>query len=210
MEAFTAMRHEYRMQVTQNREIAELVERVVANLQELEANRTAESKNAKEADDSESRKLAEVIAQIDTQLTHAISAIERTSKSQQPVETNPYEAVAEFYGKMNFVSRQFARPLFKFVQSLHPPRRVAAENSDSEHGVLTGLNLLLAQVRGWMNQRQLERVDTPGESFDGSFMKAIGSVESDDVAAGCVAEQLSPCYRWRGDVLLPANVMVAK
>jgi molecular chaperone GrpE (heat shock protein) len=49
-----------------------------------------------------------------------------------------------------------------------------------------------------------------GKPFDGTTMNAIGTVESTTIAAGYVAEQISPCYRWKSAVLRFADVRVAQ
>jgi hypothetical protein len=41
-------------------------------------------------------------------------------------------------------------------------------------------------------------------------MQAIGAVATGDFPAGHVAEQLSPAYRWHGELLHYAEVRVAK
>jgi molecular chaperone GrpE len=49
-----------------------------------------------------------------------------------------------------------------------------------------------------------------GANFNPEVHEAIGSVESEEVEPGTVAEELQRGYRWGDDVLRPARVRVAK
>jgi molecular chaperone GrpE len=49
-----------------------------------------------------------------------------------------------------------------------------------------------------------------GEVFDPEVHDAIGSVESEDVEPGAVAEEVQRGYRWGDEVLRPARVRVAR
>jgi molecular chaperone GrpE len=48
-----------------------------------------------------------------------------------------------------------------------------------------------------------------GEVFNPELHDAIGSVQSEEVEPGAVAEELQRGYRWGNDVLRPARVRVA-
>ncbi len=49
-----------------------------------------------------------------------------------------------------------------------------------------------------------------GETFNPEVHDAIGSVESEEVEPGAVAEELQRGYRWGDEVLRPARVRVAR
>jgi molecular chaperone GrpE len=59
-----------------------------------------------------------------------------------------------------------------------------------------------------MNEHHIQRFDALGQAFDAETMNAIGTVESHEYPAGHVAEQLSPSYRWRENLLRFAEVRV--
>jgi molecular chaperone GrpE (heat shock protein) len=106
---------------------------------------------------------------------------------------------------MNAVTRWFARPLLMFIAEQRSIHRAATENPAIE-----GLNLVLARLRRVMNERGIERIDVEEAEFDANTMHAIGTVESAECPSGHVVEQLSPTYRWQGQVLRFAEVWVAK
>ena len=49
-----------------------------------------------------------------------------------------------------------------------------------------------------------------GETFNPELHDAIGSVESEEVESGAVAEELQRGYRWGDEVLRPARVRVRR
>jgi len=60
-----------------------------------------------------------------------------------------------------------------------------------------------------MHEQEIERLDVQGQPFDADTMHAIGTVASTACPPGSVAEQLSPAYRWQGQLLRFADVRVA-
>ena len=47
-------------------------------------------------------------------------------------------------------------------------------------------------------------------TFDTAFHDAVSTLERDDVEPGTVLETVRPGYTWRGQVLRPAHVVVAR
>jgi molecular chaperone GrpE len=69
--------------------------------------------------------------------------------------------------------------------------------------------MVLARLRHAMREQGIERLEVMGQPFDADTMHAIGTTASTEFPAGCVAEQLSPAYRWHGQLLRFADVRVA-
>lgn len=205
VEAFTAMRHEWRGQTKESRNLAEQIQAAVATLQELEANRLDESAETGRAVNEESKKLAALIAETDHQLTRAIRAVEQAETHRRQREAADYEALEQYFSSLSRLRRRLARPLWKFVLGQRQKQKPTGEDP-----ALEGLNLVLARLRRSMKEHNIERVDTEGQPFDANTMNAIGTMESPDHPSGHVAEQLSPCYRWRGEILQFADVRVAQ
>ena len=61
-----------------------------------------------------------------------------------------------------------------------------------------------------MHEVGIQRIDVLGQPFDGTTMNAIGTLETTEVPAGHVADQISPCYVWKDGVLRFADVRVAQ
>lgn len=200
IEAFTAMRHEWRGQTKESRGVAESVQAAMSNIRELETKLLAQ---AASGSTDESRKLAQLVAEIDNQLTRAVAVAGRCEANRKQREESKSKALQHYFDGMHAMARWFARPLLMFVTE---QRR--AEEQIPEDAAVEGLNLVLAQLRHTMKENQIQRIDALGQPFDAETMNAIGTIVSQDYPAGHVAEQLSPCYRWRGSILRFADVRV--
>jgi molecular chaperone GrpE len=205
VEAFTAMRHEWRGQTKESRALAEQIQSAVTNLQSLEAELLARTANNRPEEPGDSKQLAKIIVETDHQLTRAIAALEQWEASRRLRMAADANAVERYFAGMSAISRWFARPLWTFIAD---GRRV--QESLPDDPAIEGFNLVLARLRRAMNEQQIERLDTHGQAFDASTMHAIGTVASPECPSGHVAEQLSPGYRWQGQILRFADVRVAE
>ena len=201
IEAFTAMRHEWRGQTKESRALAEAVQAAVTNIQELEAKLLAQTA-AGSAD--ESRRLVELIVDTDNHLTRALDATTQSEANRRLRDAADAQAMRQYFNGMHGIARWFARPLLTFVEEQHQ-----AKTQTAEHPAVAGLNLVLATLRRMMKEHQIIRIDTLGQVFDAELMNAVGTVAAQDCPSGHVAEQLSPGYRWRGRLLRFADVRVA-
>lgn len=204
VEAFTAMRHEWRGQTKESRALAEQIQAAVTNLQSLEANLLTRAAALPE-ESTESERLVRLIAETDHQLSRAVAAVTQWEANRRLREVADAKGVERYFAGMNAIARWFARPLLAFIAEQRPVRESTAENPAIE-----GLDLVLARLRSTMNEHRIERLDVEGHAFDANTMHAIGTVASEDCPSGHVAEQLSPAYRWRGRLLRFADVRVAK
>lgn len=204
VEAFTAMRHEWRGQIKESRELAETIQTVVRRIDELEQTRHSQSDELTADASSDAKPLARLIAETDNQLTRAVNAIGQIEEQQQRLEAACQNSIRQYFDAMNPVARWLSRPLLKFCLN-QTSRDSAAENSSVQ-----GIRLTLARLRQAMQEQAIERFDVVGLPFDGTTMNAIGTVESTEVPAGYVHEQLAPCYRWKGRILRFADVRVAR
>lgn len=201
IEAFTAMRHEWRGQTKASRAVAETVQVAAESIQELEAKLLARIDNGST---DESRRLAELIADTDNQLTRAVAAASRRETNRRQRDAAESKATQDYFDGMNTMARWFARPLLMFVTEQRKAREQTSQDTAVE-----GLNIVLAHLRHLMKERQIQRLDALGQAFDPETMNAIGTVVSEQYPSGHVAEQLSPSYRWRGSMLRFADVRVA-
>ena len=201
IEAFTAMRHEWRGQTKESRALAESIRDAATNIQDLETKLLA---RIEERTGDEAERLVEVVADVDHQLTRALEAAEQSDAHRRRRKQAAAREMEEFFAGMSPLARWFARPLYTFVS-----QQIAAEQTAATSPAVEGLNLVLARLRRTMQELQIERLDAVGRAFDGTTMNAIGAVESHDYPSGHVAEQLSPGYCWRGRVLRFADVRVA-
>jgi molecular chaperone GrpE len=200
IEAFTAMRHEWRGQTKESRAVAESIQSAVGAIQDLQAKLLAQTADTPL---DVSRPLAKLLAETDHQLTRAVQVVRRTATNRRQRDEAGALAVREYFAGMSGLARWFARPLLAFVME-----QVQPSESSTADPAMEGLELILARLRNAMQQQHIQRLDAIGQVFDANTMTAIGTIASDEYPAGHVAEQLSPGYQWRGQVLQFAEVRV--
>jgi molecular chaperone GrpE len=204
VEAFTAMRHEWRGQTKESRTLAEQIQAAVTSIQSLESKLLASVADRRSDDASEARPLALLIVETDHQLSRAVTAIAQWETNRRLREAADAKVVEQCAAAMNRVARWFARPL---LASLAAQR--SAQGPIDQHPALEGLNMVLARLRRMMREHGIERLDVQGQPFDANTMCAIGAIASTDCPSGHVAGQLSPAYHWQGKLLRFADVRVA-
>lgn len=202
VEAFTAMRHEWRGQAKEGRDLAEQLETAVANIRSLESKLLACVADNR-ADDS-AKPLVELLVETDHQLSRAAAAIEQWELNRRRREAADAKAIDHCSARMSRLARWLARPLLELIAMQH-----AEQGPIGEHPAIEGLNLVLARLRRAMQEQSIQRIDVAGQPFDASTMHAIGTVESTEFPAGHVAQQLSPAYVWQGRLLRFADVRIA-
>lgn len=204
VEAFTAMRHEWRGQAKESRQLIELVQAAVQRLESLEAKQRSPTDPSHIESSEEMKRWTRLVVDNDYQLSRAIEAIGQAEHRRMTSEVAQQDALADRFAAMNPLARWFARPLRDFWLEQ------CAKQASHKHSLLEGLNLMAARSRVAMQELGLERIDVLGMPFDGTLMNAVGTVPSRDYAPGHVAEQLVPCYRWNGQLLRFADVRVAQ
>jgi len=205
IEAFTALRHEWRGQVREGRELSNAVVASVERIQQLENRLTAQLAVAT-SDDMISN-LVHLIVDIDAHLSRAVDACVRYDavRIRQPAE--PAAAIRDAFEKQNFLTRWFSRPFL--LKSLEILDANASQKSPA-NPAMEGLQLVVSRLRRMMAERDIKRVDVTGKPFDAEIMNAVSVLESGQYPPGHVVEELSPAYRWRGQLLRFADVRVSK
>lgn len=209
VEAFTAMRHEWRGQTKESRALAEQIQAAVAGIQALEA-RMLECAAEPESGSNDvdpaavARPLAMLIIETDHQLSRAVSAIAQLETTRQQQAESDLKTMENCFAGLNRLARWLARPLMTVIAE---QRRVPV--ASGRNPAVEGLTLVLARLRREMQEQGIERIEALGKIFDAETMRAIGNVESSDYPSGHVAEQYSPAYRWQGRLVRFADVIVS-
>ena len=82
--------------------------------------------------------------------------------------------------------------------------------SDAPPSLAEGLLAVQRKFLRLLEAQGITPLESVGARFDPALHDAIGTVESDEVESGAVAEELQRGYRWGDDVLRPARVRVAE
>ena len=103
--------------------------------------------------------------------------------------------------------REIMLPLLDVLDGFE---RALNHMNDAPRAVAQGLQALQRQLQGVLEAQGVTPLKSLGETFNPEVHDAVGSVESEEVESGAVAEELQRGYRWGDDVLRPARVRVAK
>jgi len=74
----------------------------------------------------------------------------------------------------------------------------------------TGVAMIQAQLKSFINEAGVEEVDAAGKPFDPALHEAVSQQESATVPEGQVLQQLRKGYKLKDRLLRPATVIVAK
>ena len=100
--------------------------------------------------------------------------------------------------------------MLQLLEVLDDFDRALQHVDDAPSSVSEGLQLLHRKLLGMLEAQGITPLQSLGETFNPELHDAIGSVESEEVEPGTVAEEMQRGYRWGDDVLRPARVRVAK
>lgn len=201
VEAFTAMRHQWRTQSKENRSLAQSIQGATERLTRIES--TIDQKLSATTGDGELRKFIALVIDLDISLTRAVEATSETVVKAEDSEL--LAAIVRSYEQSGFFSRLFGRKVYQKIVD-----EIQTKSRRKPDATIEGVRLLLNRLRRAMSEQNLTRVETVGKTFDGETMKAISSIESDEAVAGVVVEEITPAYFYNGRLMRVAEVRVAK
>lgn len=212
VDAFTAMRHEWRHQSRQNSELAQAFSDSITQLNQLEA--SVDSKLQIAGEDARLKNLIFVIIELDISLQRAIEALSDPRTGIEASQTGQFNrqldgiqlSIKQQFDKLGFFRRWLARSFFRDINEIISTR----ENRESTDGVLEGLQMILTRLRTLMSEHHLVRTETLGQPFNAETMSAVSSVASDTCAPDTVAEEISPAYFYQSQLIKYAQVRVAR
>jgi len=76
--------------------------------------------------------------------------------------------------------------------------------------VRSGFELVLKKIREILEDEGLDRIEAVGKQFDPSIHEAANQTPREDAPDGSVVEELRPGYMFKGKLLRPSIVVVAK
>lgn len=76
--------------------------------------------------------------------------------------------------------------------------------------VRSGFELVLNKIREILEDEGLDRIEAVGKQFDPSIHEAANQTPREDAPDGSVVEELRPGYMFKGKLLRPSIVVVAK
>lgn len=208
VEAFTALRHELKLQVRGGRELQQSLSERLQRIEERLAAQRAPQSSFSAPDDS--RELAVAVAEIEESLHRAVDTFARQTPAAS-ARSNVLDRFDQAVLSASWAVRKFGRKLLSELRSIVEQ---TAGDSQAHRELLDlthrGLELLLARVHRLMQQSEIERIDVLRKAFDAETMHAVDVTDAPSVPSNHVAEQLRPAYLWRGKILRYADVRLAK
>lgn len=103
--------------------------------------------------------------------------------------------------------RELLLPLLEVLDDFE---RAVSHIGESPSALEQGVQALQRNLLTVLERQGVSRFNSVGERFDPRLHDAMGTVRSNDLESGVVAEQLQQGYRWGDEVLRPARVRVAE
>ena len=206
--AFTALRHELKLQVRSGADMQLLLNQRLDKLEQLARNAAVVPGDIP---DSEARRLALALIEIEDALQRAVDGLQQSVATRQAKQQSPGAELKGAIAGAGWIARMTAGGLLKKLDGMASELdRVQSIDEERIGLARQGLELLLERARRLMRERQIERREVTGLAFDSGLMNAIEAISTSSVPPGHVAEQLKPAYLWRKQVLCFAEVRVAQ
>jgi molecular chaperone GrpE len=221
-DAFTALRHEIKLQT---KGLRGLQENVQANLQtvagavdELQDARRSARQAAEEATETAARPLLNALLDVDEAIGQAVAAVETavTRQTQQApaAETSAQRLIAELDAEFQRISawqRLWLRGFWVRVRA----RLDEAFGGESPHNqsateTLAGLQMLRSRLRRVLADTDVEPMSCLGHRFDPHTMRVVDTVQDATQPPETVVEEVRTGYRWKGMTLRLAEVRATK
>lgn len=213
VEAFTALRHECRVQTRENRQLADVIRETADRLDSASRQLTSTARSGDD-DAANLRLWVDHLIEIDLSLTRAVEAAGRPvpDVGSGTEGEDDFEAfrrdVTDRVSRLGPVRRWFLTPVLQQLEASIEEHAERARRRRDADTTTEGLRMVVGRVREMMSAHHIQRIDTLGLPFDGTIMNAVERVRADDRPGGTVARQLSPAYRWGERLVRYADVCV--
>jgi len=210
IEAFTALRHELKLQTKSARGLEESLQdalggldRAIDQFRSVEPQETAAAERA-------ARPLVESLIELDEALRRGEKAV--TAAQRRLLEETPQRLVdglQQRFADLSAWQRWRSRPWQAEVLPLG--RQLVAETQTPVLSTLAeGYQLISARLQRMLSEHRIERLTCLGRRVDPTRMKVIELVDAPDAAPETVVDELRPGYVWRGQVVRYAEVRATR
>ncbi len=115
--------------------------------------------------------------------------------------------LVELVDRMHRLGAAFERPprpgRFAFFGSDAAWRKAWANSQQ-------GFSILVSHLEKLLQQAGIQRLNTVGTIFDPVTMLAVATIAPNGQPLNVVVEEVAPGYRWRNEILRPAEVKITK
>lgn len=210
VEAFTALRHELKLQTRSARGLEESLQAALAGLDRaIERFGSVEPQETAAAEKA-IRPLVEALTELDEALRRGARAV--AASQQRLSEDLPrrlVENLEQRFARRSAWQRWRSRPWQAEV--LQCCRQLVAETQGPLLASLgDGYQLICGRLQRMLAEHRIERLACIGQSVDSSRMRVVELVDAPGVAPETVVEEVRPGYVWRGLVVRYAEVRATR
>ncbi len=136
---------------------------------------------------------------------------DRLLRTTADFENFKKRAAREKQDAITYANEALLQKLVPVLESLDMALSAAqAAQAGAGQSLVAGVNMIGQQLKSVLAEAGLEEVDAQGKTFDPNLHEAISQKETTEVPEGQVVQQVRKGYRFRGRLLRPAGVVVAK
>jgi molecular chaperone GrpE (heat shock protein) len=163
------------------------------------------------------RKSAEVFGRFGESLVHfedeirrlgeQLSRLESARADKQVLPRSYFLSLVEVVDRMHRLGAAFERPprpgRLAFLSPDGPWRKAWANWQQ-------GFSILVTHFEKLLEQAGVRRMNTVGTTYDPVSMLAVATIAPNGQPLNVVVEEVAPGYRWRDEILRPAEVKITK
>jgi len=163
---------------------------------------TADSAEAKAAEQSEESLLTQLQSDIERFRDHAL-------RTQADFDNFRKRASREKEDAIKFANASFLERLIPILDNFELGLN-AARSSAADSPILAGMDMVAKQLSDFLASSGVEPVNAVGQPFDPNLHEAVAQEASATVPEGVVIQQLRKGFKLRDRLLRPATVVVSK
>jgi molecular chaperone GrpE len=210
VEAFTALRHELKLQTKSARGVEESLQTALAGLDRAMERFSSVEPQETVAAEKAMRPLVEALIELDEALRRGARAV---AASQQRLSEELPRRLAEDleqrFAQRSAWQRWRSRPWQAEV--LQCCRQLVAETQGPLLASLgDGYQLICGRLQRLLTEHRIERLACVGQSVDPAQMRVVELVDAPGVPPETVVEEIRPGYAWRGRVVRYAEVRATR
>ena len=210
IEAFTALRHETKLQTKSSRGLEDSVQSALHGLETaIRQFQTVQSRE-EEAASRAAKPFAEALAGLDEALVRGAEAVAASHRqATQAVPQQLQNSLDERFQQLSWWQRWLARGWHRHVQNACE-EEISAAIAAALRRAMEGYELIQARLQRVMHEQGVTRIECLGKPVDPARMTVVELVDDSAAEPEAVLEEVRPGYTYRGKVIRFAEVRAAR
>ena len=190
VEAFTALRHDVKLQTKSSRGVAEQTEQVLAAMQQAMALFRSVEANEKEAGRRAARPLVESLIELDEALGRGRAVIDAARRRLlEDLGGQIQEQLDDLFRRLPSWRRWFCRSWCRRARNILM-QRIGLTYRDIFDSLVEGYDLILSRLQRAMKKAELYRIECVGRQVDPNLMTVVEAVDDPLRPPGLVVDQI--------------------